>query len=172
MISLFCFLNVSVNQLFDCFGSCTSFDFKTFHKTNSFYLAIPLRGQKEECWIRELGTPTTYGCNGKIERISIIACPCCRSVNMSNISYSTLWCSHGHRLLMTLSRLYEIRWVSVTFARSFYHFASLYLQLTLGNYFCKRISNHYKLTIILEIGSHTIFKPVKFGKYEKERIFK
>lgn len=95
MISLFIFFIFSVIQLFNFFGSCTSFAFKTFHRKKSFYLAIPLRRQKEELLIRELGTATTYGCNDKIERISIITCPCCRSVNVINISYSTLWHSHG-----------------------------------------------------------------------------
>ena len=36
---------------------------KIYHRTNNPNLATPLRIQKKDYWIRELGTATPYGCN-------------------------------------------------------------------------------------------------------------
>jgi len=43
-------------------------------------------------------TPTPYGCNDKIDGISILSSPTCRSVNVMDIFNSAPWRkrSHGH----------------------------------------------------------------------------
>ena len=45
---------------------------KIYHRTNNPNLATPLRRQKEDYWIRELGTATPYGCNDTINGIVIL----------------------------------------------------------------------------------------------------
>ena len=69
------------------------------HRTNNPNLATPLRRQKEDYWKRELGTATSYGCNDKIDGISIPSSPICRPMNVLDICSSSplrKW-SHGHR---------------------------------------------------------------------------
>jgi len=39
---------------------------KIYHRINNSNLTTPLRRQKGDYWIRELGTATPYGCNDKI----------------------------------------------------------------------------------------------------------
>ena len=58
---------------------------KIYHRTNNPNLTTPLRRQKEDYWIRELGTATPYGCNDKIDGIGILSSPTCRSVNVMDI---------------------------------------------------------------------------------------
>jgi len=72
---------------------------KIYHMTNNPNLATPLRRQKEDYWIRELGTATPYGCNDKIDGIGILSSPTCRSVNVKDIFNSAprRKRSHGHR---------------------------------------------------------------------------
>ena len=57
------------------------------------------RKQKEDYWILELGSETSYSCNDKIDGIDILSSPTCRSVNMMHIFNSTHRHerSHGHR---------------------------------------------------------------------------
>ena len=59
---------------------------KIHHRTTNPNLAASLRRQKEDYGIRELGTATPYGCNGKIDGIGILSSPTCRSVNVKDIS--------------------------------------------------------------------------------------
>jgi hypothetical protein len=70
-----------------------------YHRTNNPNLATPLRRQKEDYWIRELGTATPYGCNDKVDGIGILYSPTCRSVNVMDIFNSAprRKRSHGHR---------------------------------------------------------------------------
>jgi hypothetical protein len=72
---------------------------KIYHRTNNPNLTIPLREQKEDHWIRELGTATPYGCNDKIDGICSLSSPTCRSVNVMYIFNSAPRSkrSHGHR---------------------------------------------------------------------------
>jgi len=72
---------------------------KIYHRTNNLNLATPLRRQKENYWIRELGTATPYGCNDKINGIGIMSSATCVSVNVMDIFNSTSRRrrSHGHR---------------------------------------------------------------------------
>jgi hypothetical protein len=53
---------------------------KIYHRTNNPNLATPLRRQKEDYWIRELGTATPYGCNDKIDGIGILSSPTCSPI--------------------------------------------------------------------------------------------
>jgi hypothetical protein len=53
------------------------------NRTNNPNLTTPLCRQKNDYWIRELGTATPYGygCNDKVDGIGILSSPTCRSVN-------------------------------------------------------------------------------------------
>ena len=72
---------------------------KIYHSSNNPNLSTTLRRQKEDYWIRQLGTATPYGCNDKIDGIGILSSPSCNSVNVMNIFNSTprRRRSHGHR---------------------------------------------------------------------------
>ena len=72
---------------------------KIYHGTNNPNLATPLHRQKENYWIRELGTATPYSCNDKIDGKGILSSPTCRSVNVMDIFNSAprRKRSHGHR---------------------------------------------------------------------------
>ena len=72
---------------------------KIYHRTNNLNLATPLRRQKEDYWIRELRTATSYGCNDKIDGTGILSSPTCISVNVMDIFNSAprRKRSHGHR---------------------------------------------------------------------------
>ena len=72
---------------------------KICHRTNNPNLATPFRRQNEDYWMRELGTATPYGCNDKIDGISISSSPTCRPMNVMDICNSAPLRkrSHGHR---------------------------------------------------------------------------
>jgi hypothetical protein len=55
--------------------------------------------EKENYWMRELGTATPYGCNDKINGIGILSSATCISVNVMDIFNFTSRRrrSHGHR---------------------------------------------------------------------------
>ena len=46
---------------------------KIYHPTNNPTLSTPLRRQKEEDWIRTLGTALPYGCNNTIDSVGILS---------------------------------------------------------------------------------------------------
>jgi hypothetical protein len=73
---------------------------KIYHRINNPNLATPLRRQKKDYWIRQLGTATPYDCNDKIDAIGILSSPTYRSVNVMDIFNSALRRkrSHGHHL--------------------------------------------------------------------------
>ena len=58
---------------------------KIYHPTNSPGLSTPLRKQREEFWIRKLGTAFPYGCNDNIRSIGNLSSPRCNDVNVMNL---------------------------------------------------------------------------------------
>lgn len=48
---------------------------KIYHSTNDAILSTPYRLQREDFWIRELGTAIPYGCNDKIDGVDILSSP-------------------------------------------------------------------------------------------------
>ena len=72
---------------------------KIYHPTNNPSLSTPLRRQREEFWIRELGTAAPYGCNDKIDSVGNLTSPRCSSVNVMRLfgSSQRRKRSHGHR---------------------------------------------------------------------------
>ena len=72
---------------------------KIYHPTNNPSLSTPLRRQREEFWIRELGTAAPYGCNGKIDSVGNFTSPRYSSVNVMRLygSSQRRKRSHGHR---------------------------------------------------------------------------
>ena len=158
---------------------------KIYHSSNNPNLSTTLRRQKEDYWIRQLGTATPYGCNDKIDGIGILSSPSCNSVNVMNIFNSTprRRRSHGHRhytstslhdvsindLLPCIQKplgIHHIRTKLYSLPLSKLHsLFNLCLESTVTN----PHSNQYKLqAIISDIASHRLFKPVCIGKDEKE----
>ena len=72
---------------------------KNYHHTNSPTLSTPFRRQREEYWIRKLGTAFPYGCNDNIGSIGNISSPQCNNVNVMGLFTNTprRKRSHGHR---------------------------------------------------------------------------
>ena len=72
---------------------------KIYHPTNNPSLSTPLRRQREEFWIGELGTVAPYGCNDKIDSVGNLTSPRCSSVNVMRRfgSSQRRRRSHGHR---------------------------------------------------------------------------
>ena len=52
---------------------------KIYHPTNNPGLSSPLRRQREDFWIIELGTAAPYGCNDKIDSVGNLSSPRCSS---------------------------------------------------------------------------------------------
>ena len=72
---------------------------KIYHHTNSPTLSTPFRRQREEHWIRKLGTAFPYGCNDNIGSIGNITSPQCSNLNVMGLFNNTprRKRSHGHR---------------------------------------------------------------------------
>ena len=65
------------------------------NRTNNPNLRTPLHRQREDYWIRDLGTATPYGCNDNIVGIGILSSPTCRSVNVMYMSTPLLGVSEA-----------------------------------------------------------------------------
>ena len=154
---------------------------KICYSTINPHLATPLCTQKEDFWIRQLGTATPYGCNNKIDGIGILSSPSCSSVNVMNIFNSNprRTRSHGHchyrsptlhdvsinDLLPFIQKplcVHHIRTKLNSFTLSkLRSLFNLCFETTVTN----PHANKYKLTaIISDIASHRLFKPVRIGK--------
>ena len=72
---------------------------KIIHSSNDEKLSTHYRRQREEYWIRKLGTAFPYGCNDKIDSIGNLTSPKCSSVNVLGLFNKTSRRkrSHGHR---------------------------------------------------------------------------
>ena len=106
-----------------------------YHRTNNSNIATILRRQKEDHYIRELGTATPYGCNDKIDCICIISSLTCRSVNVMDI-FSTPLLGVSEAMVIVIIHplyfmmfheinfyhLYRSRWGCITFALNYFHF--------------------------------------------------
>ena len=72
---------------------------KIYHHTNSPTLSTHFRRQREEFWIKTLGTASPYGCNDNLSSIGNLTSPSCSNTNVMNLfpSHSRRKRSHGHR---------------------------------------------------------------------------
>jgi hypothetical protein len=159
---------------------------KIYHRTSNPNLTTPLHRQREDYWIRELGTATPNGCNDKIDGIGILSSPTCRSVNVMDIFNSgpRRKRSHGHRhftypifhdvslndLLPLMQKplgMHHIR--SKLFYLPLSKLHALYNSCLVNNVMNPN-SNEYKLTtIVLDIAGHIHFKPVGIKKVEIDK---
>ena len=153
------------------------------NRTNNPNLTTPLCRQKNDYWIRELGTATPYGCNDKIDGIGILSSPTCRSVNVMDICNSSprRKRSHVHRhytspifhdvslndLLPFMQKSFGMHHIrSKLFSLPLSKLHALY-NSCLENHVTNPNSNEYKLTaIVLYIAGHILFKPVGIKKDE------
>ena len=159
---------------------------KIYHRINNPNLATPLRRQKKDYWIRQLGTATPYDCNDKIDAIGILSSPTYRSVNVMDIFNSALRRkrSHGHRhytspifynvslndLLPFVQKplgIHHIR--SKLFSLPLSKLHALYNSCWVNNV-TNLNSKEYKLTaIVLDIAGHRPLKPVGIKKDEIDK---
>ena len=72
---------------------------KIYHASNNSKLSTPFRRQREEFWIKELGTASPYGCNDKIDSVGNLTSPRCSELNVLNLFNVSVRRrrSHGHR---------------------------------------------------------------------------
>ena len=153
---------------------------KIYHKTNNPTLSTPLRRQREEYWIKELGCATPYGCNDKIDSLGNLSSPGCDSVNVLNLFNKSIRRprSHGHRrynsptihnvsfdsLLPLLQKplgLHHIRTALFSIPRSSLHRLQQHCLLKTST---NQSSPEYRLSaIILDISHNVLFKPVRTG---------
>ena len=151
---------------------------KIYHPTNNPNLSTPLRRQKEEYWIRKLGTAIPYGCNDKIDSIGNLSSPRCEDVNVMNIfEYSPRRTrSHGKRhykppnfhddvslddLLPFLNKplgLHHIRTKLYSLPRNKLH---ILFKSCLDTPVTDQHSSLYRLqAVVLDICNHRLFKQV------------
>jgi hypothetical protein len=58
---------------------------KIYHHTNNPTLSTPFRRQREDHWIRNLGTAFPYGCNDNINNVGDLTCPLTNNVNVMGL---------------------------------------------------------------------------------------
>jgi hypothetical protein len=162
-----------------------SVDKKIYHPSKNPNLSAPLRRQKEEYWIRKLGTAMPYGCNDKNNIKGNLSSPGCSNVNVMNIFDNTprRKHSHGHGQYMS-PKLHDVAmnclppYVKIPLGMhciwTKLHSLPLSKLHSLYTTWLKTSTTYpysimYKLTaIILEIGQHRLFKPVPIRGNEKE----
>ena len=72
---------------------------KIYHHTNNPTLSTPFRRQREDHWIRNLGTAFPYGCNDNINNVGNLTSPLTNNVNVMGLfpNNKRRRRSHGHR---------------------------------------------------------------------------
>ena len=72
---------------------------KIYPHTNSPNLSTYYRREREEVWIKELGTTSPYGCNDNVSSVGNLSSPSCSNINVMNLfpSFKSRRRSHGHR---------------------------------------------------------------------------
>ena len=161
---------------------------KIYHHTNNKKLSTPLRRNREESWIRKLGTATPYGCNDKIDSIGNLTSPNCSSTNVFKLfEHSTRRKrSHGHRHY-TPPRINDITFHNlldhINSPLGVHYIRTKLFSLSLSSLHCLHndsvnryieniYSKEYRLNnIILDIGHHRLYKPVKSISTEEKRSF-
>ena len=150
---------------------------KVYHHTNSPSLSTPYRREREEYWIKELGTASPYGCNDNVSSIGNLTSPLCSNVNVMNLfpSFNRKKRSHGTRhytpprnnqvlftdlldLVFKPLGIHHIR--TKLFSLPLPSLNKLYNEC-LQSSFLDQSSREYKLnSIILDIANCRLFKPV------------
>ena len=150
---------------------------KIYHHTNSPSLSTPYRREREEYWIKELGTASPYGCNDNVSSIGNLTSPLCSNVNVMNLfpSFTRKKRSHGTRhytpprnnqvlftdlldLVFKPLGIHHIR--TKLFSLPLPSLNKLYNKC-LQSSFLDQSSREYKLnSIILDIANCRLFKPV------------
>ena len=150
---------------------------KIYHHTNSPSLSTPYRREREEYWIKELGTASPYGCNDNVSSIGNLTSPLCSNVNVMNLfpSFTRKKRSHGTRhytpprnnqvlftdlldLVFKPLGIHHIR--TKLFSLPLPSLNKLYNEC-LQSSFLDQSSREYKLnSIILDIANCRLFKPV------------
>ena len=150
---------------------------KIYHHTNSPSLSTPYRREREEYWIKELGTASPYGCNDNVSSIGNLTSPLCSNVNVMNLfpSFNRKKRSHGTRhytpprnnqvlftdlldLVFKPLGIHHIR--TKLFSLPLPSLNKLYNEC-LQSSFLDQSSGEYKLnSIILDIANCRLFRPV------------
>ena len=72
---------------------------KIYHHINSPSLSTPYRREREQYWIKELGTASPCGCNDNVSSIGNLTSPSCSNINVMHLfpSFNIKKRSHGTR---------------------------------------------------------------------------
>ena len=72
---------------------------KIYHHTNNPTLSTPFRRQREDYWIKTLGTAFPYGCNDNVQNVGNLTSPMGNNVNVMRLfpNAQRRKRSHGHR---------------------------------------------------------------------------
>jgi hypothetical protein len=104
---------------------------KIYHHTNNPMLSTPFRRQREDHWIKNLGSVFPYVCNNNINTLRNSTSPLTNNVNVMGLFHNNKRCrrSHEHRsynrpavhdvTLMSLYLMSASQWVNITFWQSF-----------------------------------------------------
>ena len=150
---------------------------KIYHHTNSPNLSTYYRREREEFWIKELGTASPYGCNDNVSSVGNLSSPSCSNINVMNLfpSFKRRPRSHGHRhytppinnqvsfsdlldLIFKPFGIHQIR--TKLFSISLPSLNTLFNECLQASY-SDQSSGEYKVnSIILDIGNCRLFKPV------------
>lgn len=164
---------------------------KIYHPTIDPILSTPYRLQREDFWIRELGTAIPYGCNDKIDGVGILSSPRCSTVNTLQLFNTSARRnrSHGHRkyippavhtvtidsLLTSVHKPLGIHHIRTKLYSIPLSKLSLLFQDAKNTSVTDSRSVLYGLVaIIMDIANHRLFKPVSTtsNSEEKRNFFK
>ena len=153
-----------------------------YHHTNSPNLSKYYRREREEFWIKELGTASPYGCNDNVSSVGNLSSPSCSNINVLNLfpSFKRRPRSHGHRhytppinnqvsfsdlldLIFKPFGIHQIR--TKLFSISLPSLNTLFNECLQASY-SDQSSGEYKVnSIILDIGNCRLFKPVSSSNH-------
>ena len=151
---------------------------KIYHHTYSPSLSTPYRREREEYWIKELGTASPYGCNDNVSSIGNLTSPSCSNVNAMHLfpSFNRKKRSHGTRhytpprknqvlfndLLDWIFRPLGIHHIRTKlFSIPLPSFNKLYKEVYNHHFWIRHLVNTNLLnSIILDIANCRLFKPV------------
>ena len=161
---------------------------KIYHPTNDPILSTPYRLQREDFWIRELGTAIPYGCNDKIDGVGILSSPRCSTVNTLKLFNTSARRnrSHGHRkyippavhtvtidsLLSSVQKPLGIHHIRTKLYSIPLSKLSLLFQDAQNTSVTDSRSVLYRLVaIIMDIANHRLFKPVSTTSNSEEKRY-
>ena len=151
---------------------------KIYHRSNNPTLCTPFRRQREEYWIKQLGTAFPYGCNDNVQSVGNLSSPQCSNVNVMELFNTSVRRkrSHGHRSYnkpnihdVTFSSLlpYVNKKLGIHHIRTklysipFALLNELFQEARMNPYTDSSTPEYALNSIIMDIAHHRLFQPVR-----------